>query len=156
MLVLRGSTFLPIVAPTWYMLSAFPILGMLFADWVTLLIHQRQKLPIAELGIQLMILVLVSGLRLDSHIPISGHILLFTYFLLRRFIIQLPIQPLMQIENGVAVALFSITSYVKLVWWTDVITWGAGIVGGVVLVVASWIVLRYNSWAQVRDVSTVK
>lgn len=155
-LVLRGSTQLPIVTPAWYMLSAFPILGMLLADWGTLLISRPQLLPIAELGIQLIVLVLVSSLRLDSHIPISGHILLFTYFLLRRFLIRLPIQPLMQIENGIAVALFIVTSYVKLVWWTDIITWAAGIAGGLVLVLASWIVVRYTVSARMHQVSMIK
>ena len=49
--VIRISTPLPVMAPTWYMLLAFPVLGMLVADLVDLWRWRGLDRVSAELGV---------------------------------------------------------------------------------------------------------
>jgi hypothetical protein len=138
--VLRGSVPLAIVTPAWYMLSAFPVLGALLADWVKLLFDPSKRLANLELGVQLILLVGLSAVRIKSHIPISGHMLLFAYFLLRRCLVRVPRHHLMMVETAIGLALFLVATYVKLVSWNDPLTWALGITIGVVLALGSRIV----------------
>lgn len=128
--VMRGTTPLPGFVPTWYMLSAFPILGMLVADWMTLVLRRGRVVLILELGAQIGLLVALSGLRIATAAPLSGHTLLFGYFLVRRALVPFPDKRTRKVELGIALVLFSVISYVKLVWWQDVETLVGGVLFG--------------------------
>jgi hypothetical protein len=142
--VLRGSVPLVIVTPAWYMLSAFPVLGALLADWVDLLFDSSKRLAALEPGMQLILLVGLSAVRIKSHIPISGHMLLFAYFLLRRCLVRVPRHPLLMVETVIGLAFFLVATYVKLVSWNDPLTWALGIAIGVVLALGSRIISFLN------------
>src|SRR5437867_5203047 len=85
--VIRIMTPLPEPAPFWYMLAAFPVLGLLVADMVDLVLADGLTLNTLELGCQIVVLILLSNLRLGIRLPISGHALLVSYFIFRRLFI---------------------------------------------------------------------
>lgn len=114
--VVRVTTPMQETAPFWYMLSAFPVFGMLVADLISLVAQYGLASKTVELGFQIGILVFVSNARLALRLPISGHSLLFAYFILRRLFIPIPFHGLARLECVVAVFLFAVTSYVKIVW----------------------------------------
>ncbi len=150
--VMRSSTPLPETVPTWYMLAAFPILGMLVADWVALFARTGLRLPVLELGIQIGLLVVLSSLRLKIAVPLSGHSLLFAYFILRRLLVPFPSQTTRRLEIALALVLFSLTSYVKLFWWSDLQTLLFGIFIGAILSIASHLILRtFKGWSELRS-----
>lgn len=124
--IVRVITPLPEAVPFWYMLSAFPVLGMLVADLVSLLATCGLERRTAELGFQIGVLVLASNLRLVLRLPMSGHSLLFAYFILRRLFIGIPGHNLAEAECVIAMLLYAITSYVKVSWWSDPITVAVG------------------------------
>lgn len=149
--VMRGTIPLPETVPTWYMLAAFPILGMLVADWAALLAATDHRLPALELGIQIALLVALSSLRLKTAVPLSGHSLLFAYFILRRLLVPFPSQITRAPEIALAFILFCLTSYVKLFWWSDLQTLIFGILIGAILSIASYVVLRMlKAWPELR------
>jgi hypothetical protein len=74
--VIRITTPLAEMAPFWYMLLAFPVLGMLVADLFDLWRARGLSLPTVELGLQIALIVALSSLRLGVRIPLSGHALL--------------------------------------------------------------------------------
>ncbi|HSJ52950.1 MAG TPA: hypothetical protein VLC52_04315, partial [Anaerolineae bacterium] len=76
--VVRGTTPLEEMAPFWYMVSAFPVLGMLVADLVLLLLRYGLDRRSVELAFQLAVLLLISNARLGIRLPISGHPLLWS------------------------------------------------------------------------------
>jgi hypothetical protein len=112
--------------PFWYMLSAFPVLGMLVADLVSLFATYGFERRTAELGFQVGVLILASNLRLVLRLPMSDHSLLFAYFILRRLFIAIPGHSLVKAECVIALLLYAITSYVKVFWWSDPITVAVG------------------------------
>jgi len=65
-------------------------------------------------------------LRLVLRLPVSGHSLLFAYFILRRLFIGIPGHSLARAECMIAVLFYAITSYVKVFWWSDPITVSVG------------------------------
>ncbi len=148
--VIQVTTPLQEIAPFWYMLSAFPVLGMLVADFLVLFSIYGVERRTVELGFQLGILILISNLRLTFRLPISGHSLLFAYFILRRFLIQVPKQKRLDIEVVTAMLLFVVTSYVKIFWWFDPITVTVGIMVAVVLSTISFYLCknRYDRTVQ--------
>jgi hypothetical protein len=151
--VIQGSHELPIIVPFWYMLSAFPILGMLLADLFALWMKYRFGLRFIELAVQLILLVLLSNLRLSIMIPISGHGLLFSYFILRRLLVrQLP-NKLLKIENILGILLLAMVAYMKLVKWNDPMTLLLGEAIGVLLALISYLILRRKKTISVKAIS---
>jgi hypothetical protein len=124
--IVRVTTPLQEPVPFWYMLSAFPVLGMLVADLVSLFATYGFERRTAELGFQVGVLILASNLRLVLRLPMSGHSLLFAYFILRRLFIAIPGHSLVKAECVIALLLYAITSYVKVFWWSDPITVAVG------------------------------
>ncbi len=147
--VMRGTMPLAGTVPYWYMLAAFPFLGMLVADWVSLLIQGRPLL-VLELGFQIGLLITLSSLRLATAIPLSGHILLFAYFIVRRVLVPFPQRDLRKVECGLAILVFGVASYVKLFWWSDPETLAAGSLLGTILACASYGIWVYSRGSLIR------
>jgi hypothetical protein len=120
--IVRGTTPLPEYTPFWYMLSAFPILGILLTDWMALFSFAGLNARAIELGLQIVALVCVSNLRLSFYIPLSGHSLLFAYVILRRAFVRFPAHRGRRIEDLAVVCLYALTAYVKIAWWDDLVT----------------------------------
>lgn len=140
--VVQVSTTLEMMAPYWYMFSAFPILGMLFADLVQLYAINGIDVQVVELGFQIIFLILIANSRLVYQLPISGHALLFTYFILRRMIVKIPIHNQMWFETIFAILLYVLIAYVKVVWWKDLLTLCLGTVVAIGLLIVSSLVLK--------------
>jgi hypothetical protein len=137
--VIRVSSAMDTAVPFWYMLTAFPILGMLVADVFVFRVSHKDNLFWVELSCQIALLVLLSYLRLALKLPISGHSLLFSYFILRRTIIKIPGHRTRRIELSIAVIFFLIMAYVKLLWWSDYVTPILGIGIAAVMMFISYI-----------------
>jgi len=73
---------------------------------------------------------------------VSGHSLLFAYFILRRLFIRIPDHSLAKAESMLAIILYIITGYVKVFWWSDPITVAIGTGIAIGLTVVSFYVLR--------------
>jgi hypothetical protein len=138
--VVRITTPLPEMAPFWYMLLAFPVLGMLVADWVDLARLRGLDLATAELGCQIALIVGLSAVRLDSRIPLSGHALLIAYFLFRRLWLRNVPPPQSRLEIWLAAGALGGVAYPKLMWWDDPVTLlvGIGVAGGLAAV-SGWV-----------------
>jgi hypothetical protein len=151
--VIIGTREIDEIAPTWYMLAAFPVLGMLVADVLDAAlecggvrggIRGLFAKRTVVLGASVALLVVVSNLRLGIRLPISGHVLLMTYFLaLRAGARKISIEPVARpavverrIELGVVLALFAAVTAIKLLHWRDWETFGLGVAGGVGLATA--------------------
>jgi len=141
--VIRITTPLPEPAPFWYMLSAFPILGILIADLIDLYRRHGIHRSTLELAVQICLLVGISNLRLGIRLPISGHSLLVSYFLARRFLVG-PVTPgPNKVEIALGLCVLIAVSYPKLLWWRDPVTLLAGTILGVALAALSrWITKR--------------
>ena len=142
--VIQVTTELDIMAPFWYMFTAFPILDMLLADLVILFSTYRFDIRVIELGIQVVALVLISNSRLLFLLPISGHALLLSYFILRRIFIKIQKHDHLWTELSIAIIIYSLIVYTKIVWWNDPITLGVGTVVAIVMVIISNYVLNKN------------
>ena len=125
----------------WYMVSAFPILGLLLADSLGLYGSKGVDARVVELAIQLVIIISISSLRIRFRIPISGHMLLFTFFLARTWFARQDLSG-RWIEVAMGLALFLATSYIKLLIWNDVASWITGVVIAVALVVVPDFLVR--------------
>ncbi len=130
--VVRVFDTLPIDAPDWYMLSAFPILGLLLADLLDLVATRRWGRAI-ELCAQLGLMVFLSAARLELRIPISGHALLFSAFLLRRAWLREPPVAWRRSEQALGAILLAMVVGVKLLWWRDPVTLAVGVVVATIL-----------------------
>lgn len=128
--VYRGSLELDFNAPYWYMVSAFPVLGLFMADVWALWKDHRLGLPTVELAIMLALMTFLSIFRISLKIPLSGHALLFGYFLLRRLIIDQPPVPFRKFEVALGVFLIVALAVTKLFWWNDPITLIIGLLIG--------------------------
>lgn len=143
--VIRITTALPIMAPDWYMLSAFPILGLLVAELVLLFREDGLSLAPLELMLQMMLLISLGHVRLLHRIPVSGHALLFSYFILRRILLG-PARLMTTVELGLAIAALLATSYAKIVMWNDPFTVATGILVATVLAAISrWSASRFGT-----------
>jgi hypothetical protein len=198
--IVRLTTPLPETVPFWYMVTAFPALGMLLADLVHLLAEDGLGKRSLELGGQIGVLTAISSLRLTLRLPVSGHSLLFAYVILRRLFVRVPEQRsarvnlptasgedsggktllrqqdpvpihwgdsqekanpadfslpshprrkrqargsgatprLFPVELELALALYAVTSYVKVVWWADPVTVAVGTAAAAGLAAVSW------------------
>ena len=104
------------------MISAFPVLGMLLADLYDNFKVDRFGKQFTELAVQVLLLIVISQVRLTFKIPLSGHILLFSYFIFRRAPIKDGFNKIAYYELLVCIVFLIITGYVKIFWWTDWIT----------------------------------
>ena len=131
--VIRITTPLPEMAPFWYMVLAFPVLGMLVADLVDLYRARGIDRLSVELAIQIALIVAVSNLRFGIRLPISGHALLVAYFIGRRWWLR-PYPPRQNVgELAVALVIFGLIAYPKLIWWNDPVTLCIGLAAGLLL-----------------------
>jgi hypothetical protein len=131
------------MVPFWYMLLAFPILGMLIADFITLLFTFGLGFEAGELCIQIIILVLLSSVRLSSAIPISGHSQLLAYFILRRILISYRFSGLYNTEILIASLIFAAVIFMKLWVWSDPATLLVGIIVGGAQAAVSYLFWRW-------------
>ena len=132
--VLRGTTPLPEITPFWYMESAFVALGIILCDLVEEMRAGWLRVPAIVLVVQIVLLVAISSLRLDSRIPLSGHSALFTFLVLRTLVHKSKIaNPITRIEVIVGVTLLIVVSYIKVVWWHDWLSLTMGMVFGIVV-----------------------
>jgi hypothetical protein len=149
--VIRVMTPMPETAPFWYMLLAFPLLGMLLADLLDLFLARGIGRPTFELALQIALLVAISSLRLGIQLPISGHALLVTYVIARRLLIVDAPPRRRAGELAVATALLAAIAYPKLFWWDDPITLLVGIAVGVLLAgISRWVSGSANILAEAR------
>lgn len=140
--VIVVTTATPETVPTWYMLTAFPVLGMLVADLIPLLRHWDRGIRALELGAQIGILVAVSGGRLAIRLPIGGHALLFAYFITRRLLERRWTTEGDRLELAAAAVFLVTTAHTKLLWWADPITLGLGGALGVTMAVVGHLAIR--------------
>ena len=136
--VIVGTREIEEIAPTWYMLAAFPVLGMLLADVLDAALEVGVFAKrTGVLGASVALLVAVSNLRLGIRLPISGHVLLLTYFLGLRFRARAfsagptarPAVAFARFEAGVGLALFAAVAAMKLLHWRDFETFAIGVAG---------------------------
>lgn len=138
--VVRITTPLPEMAPFWYMLLAFPVLGMLVADLVDLWRMRGLSLPAVELGLQIALIVALSSLRLGVRIPLSGHALLVGYFLFRRLRLRNVPPRQSPLEVWIAAGLLAAVAWPKLLWWDDPVTLLAGLGAAALLAfISGWV-----------------
>jgi hypothetical protein len=126
--VVRITTPIEEFAPFWYMLSAFPFLGMLLADLLDLYRDTGFSKRTIELACTTIVIVVLSNLRLGIRLPISGHSLVVSYLLFRRLFMQQSNNEISRIEILLAIFVLAILTYIKLSWWTDPITLGSGVI----------------------------
>jgi len=131
--VLRGSIELPQTAPFWYMLTPFPVLGLLVGEVLAAFAGAGARRSATAQAAAIGALVLLSHLRLTLGLPISGHALLLAYFVLRRAWPQPQGCTRRWVELGLGAALLTMTAWVKLAWWRDWLTLGAGVALGAAL-----------------------
>jgi hypothetical protein len=138
--VVRITTPVAEMAPFWYMVLAFPVLGMLVADLVDLYRSRGIDRLSIELAVQIALIVAISNLRLGIRIPLSGHALLAAYFIARRWWLR-PYHPQQStLEVPTAVVIFCFIAYPKLVWWNDPVTLCTGLAAGLFLAkISQWI-----------------
>ncbi len=148
--VIKGSTPLMEMVPFWYMILAFPILGMLVSDLMGSLFAPKLQTQSIELLLQLIIITLVSSVRLSLLVPLSGHTLLLGYFILRRILIGYRISNINKTELLLAFIILLVVSYFKLMRWSDHLTYFAGLGSGAVLALISFLFWRYNLWRTVK------
>jgi hypothetical protein len=132
--VVRVFDTLPIDAPTWYMISAFPVLGLLAADLLALALERRWRRAV-ELGLWMLMMTLLSHSRLELRIPISGHALLFAFAWMRWTREAEPAPRGRQMEQALAATLLGMVIAVKLLWWRDPTTLLVGVATAVCM---SW------------------
>jgi hypothetical protein len=140
--VLRVSTPLPVMAPFWYMLLAFPVLGMLVADLVDLWRLRGLDRASAELAFTIVLILVLSSLRLGARIPLSGHALLTAYFIARRLLFRALPPRQSRWEIAAAVGALAVIAYPKLFWWRDPLTLVAGTAAGALLAGVSRLLVR--------------
>jgi hypothetical protein len=124
--VIRITTPLEETAPFLYMLSAFPVLGMCIADLFELYRDRGLTSPTVSLGLQILLILLISSGRLGMKLPISGHTLLVSFLIARRLLSNEAISIGSRLEVAVASGILGILTYIKLAWWTDPITLVSG------------------------------
>ncbi len=134
--LVRGWTPTGIMAPDWYMVSAFPVFGLLVADLAQSWRLQRMSRPTVILALQIGAMTVLSGTRLSSRIPLSGHALLFAFFVLERSLAPRPWPPAHAAELALGAVLLVGVVAIKLAWWADPLTLGVGLLLAAVTVAA--------------------
>src|SRR5262245_18009179 len=117
--VIVGSTEIDEFAPTWYMLSAFPVLGMVAADVFgqarSAGRFARSTLVLASFAA---LVVVLANLRLGARLPISGHVLLLSFFLAHRLGVR-TWSPFEVGEFAASLAILVAVTAIKLLRWLD-------------------------------------
>lgn len=144
--VIVGTTEIDEFAPTWYMLAAFPVLGIVLADVLGAALDVGGARGLfakrtVVLGACAALLVAVSNLRLGIRLPVSGHVLLMTYAMVLQSRAHLlgprpvarPAVVASLVEYVVVRALFVAVTLIKLLHWHDALTFGVGAIGGIAL-----------------------
>jgi hypothetical protein len=139
--VVRISSPLHEKVSFWYMIGAFPFLGMLCADLAILFISYKWHNKFLELGISIVLLVYLSSLRLIVKIPISGHSMLLGYLILRRVFIKFPSRKERILELLCSSTVLGMIIYYKLVLWNDPISLLSGLFLSGVLISISLLIL---------------
>jgi hypothetical protein len=142
--VIRGTTALDEMVPFWYMVTAFPVLGMLVADFLTAFRKFGLKGYTVLFFSQILILLIISNIRLSLQIPISGHVFLFVFFIFNRIFAGNLKNNFSKLEFVFTIILLLIITYIKLVWWTDLPTLSVGIVAGFTLAIPTLIFKHGN------------
>ena len=118
--VMRGAEALDIAVPFWYMILAFPFFGVLLAEsWL-----ERQSAAGRILLAQTVVIFLISAARLALHIPVSGHVLLLSFFLL--WSMMRYEQPYLT-EFLLALGALALVLYTKVFVWQDAMTAALGV-----------------------------
>ncbi|HSK76426.1 MAG TPA: hypothetical protein VLQ45_08190 [Thermoanaerobaculia bacterium] len=135
--VIRITTPLAETSPFWYMLLAFPILGLLVADLFDLYRSEGISRSTVELGVQITLIVLLSSARLSVRLPLSGHSLLVSYFIARRLLLPSFPRGRSRVELWLGLGVMVAIVYPKLFWWSDPVTLLTGMALGAALAVVS-------------------
>ncbi|UCC80907.1 MAG: hypothetical protein JSW64_05990 [Candidatus Zixiibacteriota bacterium] len=138
--VIRGTTALDEIVPFWYMVTAFPVLGMLLANLLSAFRKHGLGRPTILLFLQIFILVVISNVRLSLQIPISGHAFMFAFFIFYRIFGREFKEPFQKAEFAVVIILLLTVGYIKLGWWNDPITLSIGIITGFALATTTLII----------------
>ncbi|MCZ7567374.1 MAG: hypothetical protein M5U01_02085 [Ardenticatenaceae bacterium] len=129
--VVRGTMPLDLEVPFVYMLSAFPFLGVLTADVFVLLRSPASRKAAFLLAAQVGVIILLSAARLSYRLPISGHILLLTFFVQRSM--SRRSHTAYTIETGLGLLALAVLIGIKLVAWRDWVTVGWAMAVAIVL-----------------------
>ncbi len=144
--VVRVTTALDETVPFGYMLTAFPVLGMLVGDWAVMVWRRAPWPRIVELTLTTALVVAVGQARLALQLPISGHALLVGYVLARRALLGVGAGWYPRLEYAVVLGILAAITFPKLVWWTDPVTLGVGLgLGGLLALPARWVAVR-TAW----------
>jgi len=117
---------------------------MLISDFFKLVGLRTSKLPAVELALQITFLLLLAHTRLTKAIPISGHAMLFTYFILRRMTVAKRVDIISKIEISITILFILITIYMKLFVWDDTLTLICGAITGVALGMISTLLYKFK------------
>jgi hypothetical protein len=118
-------------APLIYMLLIFPFIGILVGDFIRSIVsNQNFGFKNKILFFELLILFTISFLRIAFVLPISGHSLILTFFLLME-LIDYKSNNKIRIVIGFIVSF--ITVYYKLLLWKDPMTMIIGIFTGIII-----------------------
>ncbi|NHJ01734.1 MAG: hypothetical protein EAX86_06295 [Candidatus Heimdallarchaeota archaeon] len=135
-LVTTAKETLTSVAPAIYMLPAFFPFGILIGEeiWYFFQFKDFNRVIIKSGG--LLILAFMSGVRLIFQIPISGHSLILSYFILQEVITN---QAKYIFRLMIGIIVLCITLYYKIMLWKDPITLFLGLIGGVLI----WGIIKF-------------
>ena len=147
--VVRGTTSLSVTVPFWYMVSAFPLLGMLVAELLRRLRTKQVLNGVILLG-AISALVILSHLRLAYGVPLSGHALLMAYVVGRRLLPPTDGNALCRVELLIASLSLLVVTYVKLAMWQDPVTLTVGVGMGGTLCIVEKGILRAVSKRRTR------
>lgn len=140
--VIRVTTTLTENAPFWYMITAFPALGILAADVVGLWRRGGPRPLLIELVGMIGLLLLLGATRIALRLPISGHALVISHLIARRLLLPPVHRAWARLELAAGLLLLIAIAYPKLAWWNDPITLGTGAALGIALAVLSRFFLR--------------
>lgn len=130
--IVRGMTPQQTAVPVVYMVAAFPFFGILLADWGRL-VGQRRRRAAVILGVQLLVLAVLSLARLGLLIPISGHVLLVVFFIL--WTAGQEPNRVRRSEGWLAWVALGVFLGVKLLAWSD---WVSPLTGAALAVLIWW------------------
>ena len=134
-LVNTATETLDVITPPLYMLPVFLPLGILVGE-VFCLWRQNEPKSAIQLFVTISIMGSLSFFRLITTIPISGHAIILTFFLLHEIITNTH-KHLLRIVVGIVI--FVITCNYKFLVWSDPLTFLLGIIVGLILWVLSYL-----------------
>lgn len=128
--VVTAKETLTYVTPAIYMIPIFFPLGILLGEvsWNSYQIKDH-KYVIINLG-GLTVIATVSVLRLISKIPLSGHSLILSYYIMQELITNQS-RYIFRVMVGFSILL--LTSFYKIFLWQDPVTLFLGLIGGILI-----------------------